>query len=133
MAAHACSRRSTRTLERMNLRHPTSLADRCVLALAGGCFGLVFGALLTFVVLSPVVIWYTAAYFMVVCLVLGPAAADIAAMVLAATALLFAAVGGAALPSTGYEKNPFNKPWHWLLLGLFVVGLIAVVAHASRR
>jgi len=117
----------------MNLRHPTSLADRCVLALAGGCFGLVFGALLTFVVLSPVVIWYTAAYFMVVCLVLGPAAADIAAMVLAATALLFAAVGGAALPSTGYEKNPFNKPWHWLLLGLFVVGLIAVVAHASRR
>lgn len=117
----------------MSLRHPTSFADRCVLALSGGCFGLVLGALLSFVVLSPDVIWYTAVYFMVVCFVLGPAAADIVAMVLVAFTLLLAAVTGATVASSGYEKNPFNMPWHWLLLGLFFIGLIAVVAHAARH
>ena len=121
-----------RTLERMNLRHPTSLADRFVLALAGACIGLLLGGLLSFVVLSLDIIWYMAGYFMVVCFILGPAAADIVAMVIAALAFSFAAVTGATLDSLGYEKNPFDKPWHWFLLGVFIIGFIAVVAHAWR-
>ena len=115
----------------MSTPRPTSLADRCVLALAGGCVGLVLGGLLSFVVLSPVIIWYMAGYFMVVCFILGPAAADIVAMVMAALAFSFAAATGAVLPSSGYETNPFNKPWHWLLLGLFILGLILVVVHVA--
>ena len=104
-----------------------------MLALAGGCIGLVLGGLLTFVVLSPVIIWYMAAYFMIVSFILGPAAADIVAMVLTALALSFAAVVGATPMSSGYEKNPFDKPWHWVLLGLFVAGFIAVIAHVGWR
>lgn len=117
----------------MSLRHPASLADRFVLALAGGCIGLVLGGLLSFLVLSLDIIWYMSGYFMVVCFILGPAAADIVAMVMVAFALSFAAVTGATPTSSGYEKNPFDKPWHWLLLAIFLVGFIAVVAYAWQR
>ena len=116
----------------MDLRRPTTIADRFMLALAGGCFGLVFGVLLTFVVPTVTVIWYTAAYFMLVSFALGPAAADIVAMVIAAVSLLFQVVVGPPA-EVGYETNPFDKPWHWLLLALFIVGFIAVVAYAAQH
>jgi len=104
-----------------------------MLALAGGCLGLVLGALLSFVVLTPVVIWYTAAYFALVCFLLGPIAADVVAMVFAAVALLGAGALG-VVPNflhEIYEKNPFNKPWHWVFFGLFVLGFILLVIHAA--
>ena len=115
----------------MDLRNSTSFADRCVLAVAGGCLGLVLGALLSFAFLSTAVIWYTASYFALVCFLLGPVAAEIVAMVFAALALLGAGALNATQYSGGYEKNPFNKPWHWVLFLLFIVGFIVVVIHAS--
>jgi len=133
VASFILSARWPRTLERMDLRHPTSFADRCVLALAGGCFGLVLGALLSFVVLSVDVIWYTATYFALVCFLLGPVAADIVALVFSAVALLAAGAVG-VVPNFSYqiyEKNPFNKPWHWVLFGLFVLGFILLIIHAA--
>ena len=117
----------------MDLRQRTSFGDRCVLAVAGACFGLVLGAALSFVVLSIAVIWYTAAYFAVVCFLLGPLAADIVALVFSAVALLAAGAVGVVPNSRWpiYEKNPFNKPWHWTLLALFVLGFVLLVIHVA--
>jgi MFS family permease len=116
----------------MDWRHPISIADRCAFAIAGGCFGLVLGTFLSMFVATLSVVWYTAAYFSAASFMLGPAAADIVAMVLAAVSLLFQTVLGPPVES-GYEKNPFDKPWHWLLLALFIIGLVAVVVFAARE
>ena len=115
----------------MDLRHPTTIADRFALGFAGGCFGLVLGGLLSFAFPSWTGIWYTAAYFAFACFVLGPVAADVVALVLAALTLLFVTAIGGIPHSAGYEQNPFDKPWHWALLGLFIVGFVGVLFYAK--
>ena len=115
----------------MELRHPSTVTDRLALAFAGGCFGVVLGGLLSLVFTTWSVVWYTAAYFAVVCLVLGPMAADIVVMVLDAIALLFVGTLGGIVTSSGYEKNPFDRPWHWVMLGIFFIGFAAVLYYAK--
>jgi len=63
--------------------------------------------------------------------VLGPLAADIVVMVVNAIAVLFVGAFGGMITSSGYETNPFNKPWQWVLLALFVVGFAGVLVYAK--
>jgi hypothetical protein len=115
----------------MNVRHPTTAADRLALGFAGGCLGLILGGLLSFVFQNWAIVWYTTAYFALVCIVLGPIAADIVAMVLAAMALLFVTTFGGIAPEGSYEENPFDKPRHWALLALFFPGFVGVLFYAK--
>jgi hypothetical protein len=115
----------------MNLRHPETVADRLALAFAGGCLGLILGGLLSFLFHSWSVVWYTVAYFALVCFMLGSVAADIVVMVFNAIGVLFLGGMGAVVTSSGYDENPFNKPWHWALLAMFFLGFAGVLFFAK--
>jgi len=112
-----------------------TLKDRLALAIGGGCLGLVLGAALSLAFPTFLVVWYVAGYFAVASFILGPAAADIIAMVLAALMLLLQGIFGASTSAhpLGYERNPFDKLWQWVAFAVFVGGFLAIVRHAAAQ